>query len=114
MKWNSVGAGWMLAIVAALGGRSRASPIDSVDFLDGNVLNIQGTTWTSSRVGIDEVGLTNGELIGWVDVYPNPPKPILPETTPQGSILPEPCGALPLVIFSVRELKRPRRRRRPR
>ncbi|MGA3068463.1 MAG: PEP-CTERM sorting domain-containing protein, partial [Tepidisphaeraceae bacterium] len=30
----------------------------------------QGTNWKSSSVGIDDISLTEGEFIGWVDIFP--------------------------------------------
>lgn len=59
----------------------------------------QGIDWTSASVGIDRINLFDGEFIGWVDVYPNTPDPILPETNLSDSAtlratVPEPCMAL--------------------
>jgi hypothetical protein len=43
--------------------------------------NPQGTSWISPGVGIDEEDLTDGELIGFVNVARHAPTPTLPETS---------------------------------
>jgi hypothetical protein len=54
----------------------------------------QGMTWAKSGVGVDELTLSNGEFIGWVDVLHQPPAPTLAET-------PEPQTAIALVIMGA-------------
>jgi hypothetical protein len=55
--------------------------------------NPQGMTWTLSNKGIDALTLTSGQFIGWVDVFPHPPTPVLPEIA-----LPEPSAAILLLV----------------
>jgi hypothetical protein len=69
----------------------------------------QGTSWTLSGVGIDDVNITSGEIIGWVDQTKPTPQPVLPETV---TTVPEPDSAGIVLVASGTLLRR--RRRSPR
>jgi len=66
----------------------------------------QGTSWTLSGTGIDQVNITSGEIIGWVDQTNPTPKPVLPETV---TAVPEPAGVCILLMASALLLRRRRR-----
>jgi hypothetical protein len=63
----------------------------------------QGTSWASAGVGIDEETLSNGELIGFVNITRKAPLPTLPETA-----VPEPAGILAMVtpLLLCRRMRR--------
>jgi hypothetical protein len=67
--------------------------------------NPQGTSWTAGSTGIDQVNLSNNEQIGFVDVYPSPPLPVLSESL---AAVPEPAS-LGLILLGSPLLMRRRR-----
>jgi hypothetical protein len=93
---------------AELGTRNKWD-FDTGSYSSANVSsgNVQGTTWAGSSLGIDQVNLTNNELIGFVDVYPSPPLPVLSESAVG---VPEPASVSILAIGAAGMLRRRRRR----
>ena len=77
--------------------------VNDWDFYTGsyNAANLsatdpQGIAWKSASAGIDEANLSNGELIGWVDIFPHPPNPVAPEIA-----VPEPASGAMLLIMAA-------------
>ena len=68
--------------------------------------DLQGTTGWAGISAINTTDLTDGEILGGVDVYPSPPTPVLPETQ---AAVPEPASVWILLMGSGLLIRRRRR-----